>query len=65
MTPKNLAIVWAPNLVRSKELEVGGVAALQVGHEVTGEVRGHGSRGVERSDLTAVTTAASMGHALH
>ncbi|XP_043241894.1 rho GTPase-activating protein 32-like, partial [Amphibalanus amphitrite] len=29
MTPKNLAIVWAPNLVRSKELEVGGVAALQ------------------------------------
>ena len=31
MTPKNLAIVWAPNLVRSKELEVGGVAALQVG----------------------------------
>ncbi|GAB6027398.1 hypothetical protein CHUAL_001672 [Chamberlinius hualienensis] len=30
MTPKNVAIVWAPNLLRSKELEIGGVAALQV-----------------------------------
>ncbi|XP_037084790.1 rho GTPase-activating protein 33-like [Pollicipes pollicipes] len=29
MTAKNLAIVWAPNLVRSQELEAGGVAALQ------------------------------------
>lgn len=31
MTAKNLAIVWAPNLVRSVELEAAsGVAALQV-----------------------------------
>jgi len=30
MTPKNMAIVWAPNLIRSKELEAGGVAALKV-----------------------------------
>ncbi|KAA0191086.1 hypothetical protein HAZT_HAZT001976 [Hyalella azteca] len=30
MTPKNIAIVWAPNLLRCKELEEGGVAALQV-----------------------------------
>jgi len=30
MTAKNVAIVWAPNLLRCKELEVGGVAALQV-----------------------------------
>ena len=30
MTAKNVAIVWAPNLLRSKNLEVGGVAALQV-----------------------------------
>uniref|UniRef100_T1IL19 Rho-GAP domain-containing protein n=1 Tax=Strigamia maritima TaxID=126957 RepID=T1IL19_STRMM len=30
MTPKNVAIVWAPNLLRSKELEIGSVAALQV-----------------------------------
>ena len=30
MTAKNLAIVWAPNLVRNQELEMGGVAALQV-----------------------------------
>ncbi|XP_059484271.1 mucin-17 isoform X2 [Neocloeon triangulifer] len=29
MTPRNVAIVWAPNLLRCKELEVGGVAALQ------------------------------------
>ncbi|CAB4068924.1 ARHGAP32 [Lepeophtheirus salmonis] len=29
MTAKNVAIVWAPNLLRSKSLEVGGVAALQ------------------------------------
>ncbi|XP_076643105.1 GTPase-activating protein CdGAPr [Halictus rubicundus] len=29
MTPRNIAIVWAPNLLRCKELEVGGVAALQ------------------------------------
>ena len=29
MTAKNLAIVWAPNLLRSPALEVGGVAALQ------------------------------------
>ncbi len=29
MTAKNVAIVWAPNLLRSKNLEVGGVAALQ------------------------------------
>lgn len=29
MTPKNIAIVWAPNLLRCKELEEGGVAALQ------------------------------------
>ncbi|KAF0293149.1 Rho GTPase-activating protein 32 [Amphibalanus amphitrite] len=29
MTAKNLAIVWAPNLVRSQHLELGGVAALQ------------------------------------
>ena len=32
MTAKNLAIVWAPNLVRSQQLEMGGVAALQVRH---------------------------------
>ena len=30
MTPKNMAIVWAPNLIRCKELESGGVAALKV-----------------------------------
>ena len=29
MTAKNVAIVWAPNLLRSKSLENGGVAALQ------------------------------------
>ena len=29
MTPKNVAIVWAPNLLRAKNLETGGVAALQ------------------------------------
>jgi hypothetical protein len=29
MTPKNMAIVWAPNLIRCKELEAGGVAALK------------------------------------
>ena len=29
MTAKNVAIVWAPNLLRCKSLEVGGVAALQ------------------------------------
>ncbi len=29
MTAKNVAIVWAPNLLRAKSLEVGGVAALQ------------------------------------
>jgi len=29
MTAKNVAIVWAPNLLRSKSLEEGGVAALQ------------------------------------
>ncbi|XP_046443070.1 rho GTPase-activating protein 32-like isoform X5 [Daphnia pulex] len=29
MTAKNVAIVWAPNLLRCKELEFGGVAALQ------------------------------------
>ncbi|CAL4085786.1 unnamed protein product, partial [Meganyctiphanes norvegica] len=29
MTPKNIAIVWAPNLLRSKNLDMGGVAALQ------------------------------------
>ena len=30
MTAKNLAIVWAPNLLRSHALEAGGVEALQV-----------------------------------
>lgn len=30
MTPKKIAIVWAPNLLRSKDLDMGGVAALQV-----------------------------------
>nr|CAI5848945.1 unnamed protein product [Callosobruchus analis] len=29
MTTRNVAIVWAPNLLRCEELEVGGVAALQ------------------------------------
>uniref|UniRef100_A0A8D9EG70 GTPase-activating protein CdGAPr n=2 Tax=Cacopsylla melanoneura TaxID=428564 RepID=A0A8D9EG70_9HEMI len=29
MTARNVAIVWAPNLLRCKELEFGGVAALQ------------------------------------
>lgn len=29
MTARNIAIVWAPNLLRCKELEIGGVAALQ------------------------------------
>lgn len=29
MTPRNVAIVWAPNLLRCKTLEGGGVAALQ------------------------------------
>ncbi len=36
MTAKNVAIVWAPNLLRSKSLESGGVAALQgVGVQVS------------------------------
>ena len=34
MTAKNLAIVWAPNLLRSPALEAGGVEALQVRHWV-------------------------------
>lgn len=29
MTDRNLAIVWAPNLLRSPQLEAGGVAALR------------------------------------
>lgn len=29
MTARNVAIVWAPNLLRCRELEFGGVAALQ------------------------------------
>ncbi|XP_031329865.1 GTPase-activating protein CdGAPr isoform X2 [Photinus pyralis] len=29
MTTRNIAIVWAPNLLRCAELEIGGVAALQ------------------------------------
>lgn len=29
MTTRNVAIVWAPNLLRCAELEIGGVAALQ------------------------------------
>ena len=29
MTAKNVAIVWAPNLLRAKMFETGGVAALQ------------------------------------
>lgn len=29
MTDRNLAIVWAPNLLRSPALEAGGVAALR------------------------------------
>ncbi|XP_044740491.1 GTPase-activating protein CdGAPr isoform X2 [Chrysoperla carnea] len=29
MTSRNVAIVWAPNLLRCAELEIGGVAALQ------------------------------------
>ena len=37
MTAKNVAIVWAPNLLRCKELEFGGVAALQVNR---GNMRG-------------------------
>ena len=38
MTAKNVAIVWAPNLLRSKSLEMGGVAALQgVGVQVRKE----------------------------
>lgn len=32
MTAKNIAIVWAPNLLRSKDLDMGGVAALQVSY---------------------------------
>lgn len=36
MTTRNVAIVWAPNLLRSEELEGGGVAALQgVGVQVS------------------------------
>lgn len=41
MTDRNLAIVWAPNLLRSPALEAGGVAALRgVGVQavVTGEL---------------------------
>ncbi|KAG8199000.1 hypothetical protein JTE90_001799 [Oedothorax gibbosus] len=30
MTPKNIAIVWAPNLLRSRDVENGGVGALHV-----------------------------------
>lgn len=29
MTTRNIAIVWAPNLLRCEALEIGGVAALQ------------------------------------
>lgn len=42
MTDRNLAIVWAPNLLRSPSLEAGGVAALRgVGVQavVTGELQ--------------------------
>lgn len=36
MTTRNVAIVWAPNLLRCEALEVGGVAALQgVGVQVS------------------------------
>ena len=38
MTAKNVAIVWAPNLLRCKSLEVGGVAALQ-GRDENGNIR--------------------------
>lgn len=41
MTDRNLAIVWAPNLLRSPSLEAGGVAALRgVGVQavVTGKI---------------------------
>jgi hypothetical protein len=38
MTPKNIAIVWAPNLLRCKELEEGGVAALQVRLLLLGQI---------------------------
>ena len=40
MTAKNVAIVWAPNLLRSKSIETGGVAALQ-GVGVQGEYWTH------------------------
>jgi hypothetical protein len=30
MTTRNMAIVWAPNLIRCKDLEAGGVIALKV-----------------------------------
>ncbi|XP_066968625.1 GTPase-activating protein CdGAPr isoform X4 [Macrobrachium rosenbergii] len=36
MTPKNIAIVWAPNLLRSKDLDNGGVAALQAAKKDVG-----------------------------
>lgn len=39
MTTRNIAIVWAPNLLRCAELEVGGVAALQgVGVQVNNTI---------------------------
>lgn len=38
MTTRNVAIVWAPNLLRCEALEVGGVAALQgVGVQVSNQ----------------------------
>lgn len=42
MTDRNLAIVWAPNLLRNPTLEAGGVAALRgVGVQavVTGKIK--------------------------
>nr|XP_045581735.1 GTPase-activating protein CdGAPr-like isoform X3 [Procambarus clarkii] len=36
MTAKNIAIVWAPNLLRSKDLDMGGVAALQAAKKDVG-----------------------------
>jgi hypothetical protein len=47
MTAKNVAIVWAPNLLRCKELEFGGVAALQVCDRENKQKRGKaGTRAV-------------------
>jgi hypothetical protein len=52
MTAKNVAIVWAPNLLRCKELEFGGVAALQVCDRENKQKKRQGWNPGRRASLT-------------